>query len=183
MSASGSIAATAYAEGVRTVEEALAEAARSQWDGRRADLHRQRRRLIELRRGVPNDKLDPEAQVVRDLLTTYATVLDEAAQRTEYRRGLDLAQETRADLERLRRRPARVGLRFLDEQPGEFRAVRRETGPARPPRDPRPPRPARPRGAASGPPAAPAAAEGQADGAPKKRRRRRRPRGSTTAAG
>jgi hypothetical protein len=182
VSASGSIAAAAYADGVRVVEEALAEAARAQWDGRRADLHRQRRRLIELRRGVPNDKLDPEAQVVRDLLTTYATVLEEAAQRTEYRRGLDLGQETRAELERLRRRAARVGLQVLDEQSGEFRAVRREPRPARPPREPRPQRPARPRPAAGGAPAP--APGGEAEGgAPRRRRRRRRPRGSTTPAG
>jgi hypothetical protein len=180
VSASESIAAAAYAEAVRTVEEALAEAARAQWDGRRGDLHRQRRRLIELRRGVPNDKLDPEAQIVRDLLTAYATVLDEAAQRTEYRRGLELTQETRAELDRLRRRAGRVGLRVLDEGSGEFRAVRRvEERPARPPRADRPKRP-RPAAAASPPPAA--AGQGD-DGQPRKRRRRRRSSGSTTAAG
>jgi len=191
-----SIAATAYADGVTTVEEALAEAARAQWDGRRSDLHRQRRRLIELRRGVPNDKADPEAQVVRDLLTVYATVLDEVAEREEYRRGLDLTGETRAELDRLRRRAGRVGLRVLDEGSGEFRQPRREERPARPPRDDAPARPARParpatRGAprnaapASGTaaPAGPPAADG-ADGQPRKRRRRRRSRsGSATPTG
>lgn len=182
------IAATAYAEGVTIVEEALAEAARSQWDGKRSDLHRQRRRLIELRRGVPNDKADPEAQVVRDLLTVYATVLDEVAERQEYRRGLDLTSETRAELDRLRRRAGRVGLRVLDEGSGEFRQPRREERPAaRPPRGDAPPRPARParpaprsaapaNGAAA--PATAPAAEG-ADGQPRKRRRRRRSRSSS----
>ena len=111
MSDAPSIAATAYAEGVAVVETALSEAAKSQWEGRRADLHRPRRRLIELRRGVPNDKADPEAQAVRDLLTLYATVLDETSQRTEYHRGLELTQDTRAELDRLRRRaePRRPG--------------------------------------------------------------------------
>ena len=182
MSDAPSIAATAYADGVAVVEAALSDAAKSQWEGRRADLHRSRRRLIELRRGVPNDKADPEAQAVRDLLTLYATVLDETSQRTEYHRGLELTQDTRAELERLRRRASHVGLDVLDESSGEFRRPRREERPraARPDGAPRAPRPA----ARNARPAQPAADGAPADdGAPKKRRRRRRSRGSASPAG
>ncbi len=183
MSDAPTIAATAYAEGVSVVEAALSEAAKSQWDGRRADLHRPRRRLIELRRGVPNDKADPEAQAVRDLLTLYATVLEETSQRTEYHRGLELTQDTRAELDRLRRRASHVGLDVLDESSGEFRRPRREERPrvGRPEGAPRAPRPAG-RDARPAQPAADGAA-GAEDGAPKKRRRRRRSRGSASPAG
>ena len=183
MSDAPSIAATAYADGVAVVETALSEAAKSQWEGRRADLHRSRRRLIELRRGVPNDKADPEAQAVRDLLTLYATVLDETSQRTEYHRGLELTQDTRAELERLRRRASHVGLDVLDESSGEFRRPRREERPrvGRPESAPRGPKPAgRSAPAQQAPTADGAPAE---DGAPRKRRRRRRSRGSASPAG
>src|SRR5690606_1352042 len=104
----------------------------------------------------------------------------ETAQRTEYRRGLDLTQETRAELERLRGRAARAGLPVLDERTGDFRHVRRESRPGRPPRGDAPPRSRRQR-TQDGPPVPP---PGDGEGpAPKRRRRRRRSRGSTTAAG
>ena len=182
MSDAPSIATTDTPSAYAVDEAALSEAAKSQWDGRRADLHRPRRRLIELRRGVPNDKADPEAQAVRDLLTLYATVLDETSQRTEYHRGLELTQDTRAELDRLRRRASHVGLDVLDESSGEFRRPRREERPraARPDAAPRGPRPA----GRTARPAEPAAngAPGE-DRAPKKRRRRRRSRGSASPAG
>jgi hypothetical protein len=149
-----------YAEATRIVEAALAEAARAQWAGDFPDLHRARRTLIELRRSVPNDRLDPANQVVRDLLTVYATVLEEQGQRNAYERDQALSAELRAELERLRPRAARHGLPVLADDLRGFRVGRER--PVAPPA-PRA-RPARP---------APAAA---ASGAAKPKRRRRRSR-------
>src|ERR1051325_9300934 len=95
-----------YADGMTVVERALAEAARAQWAGERPDIHRDRRRLIELRREVPNDREDPLGQAVRHLLTTYVSILDEQADRDRYERGLALSEELRAELARLRPRAA-----------------------------------------------------------------------------
>ena len=76
-----------YAAAVDVVEKALDAAARAQWDGRFPDTHRDRRALIELRREVPNDRLDPQGQVIRDLLTCYADVLEDQQNRSAYERN------------------------------------------------------------------------------------------------
>jgi hypothetical protein len=151
-----------YRDAVHRMEEALAEAARAQWAGQRPDLHVHRRALIDARRTVPNDRLDPVAQVIRDLLTTYAAVLDELAASDTYQRSGALSPGLQADLERLRSRAARHSLPVLDDRfrfsTGSSRAVAaaRATPAARPARAPAP---------------AAAPASGKA-------RRRRRPRGS-----
>ncbi len=101
-----------------------------------------RRALIEARRSVPNDRLDPVAQVVRDLLTAYVAVLDEQAQHDVYRREGSLSPTLQAELDRLRRRAARLGLPVLDERLEFRRGAARD---ARPSARPSPP-------PASGPP-------------------------------
>ena len=81
-----------YAEARTVVERALDAAGRSQFEGRYPDLHRERRQLIELRRSVANDRLDATNQIVRDLLTTYASVLEEQGARNTFERDTrDLA--------------------------------------------------------------------------------------------
>jgi hypothetical protein len=162
---------TAYADATRTVEAALSAAAQAQWNGNYPDLHRQRRALIELRRTVPNDRLDPASQVVRDLITTYAAVLEELSRRNTYERQSALPQTLRDDLARLRPRAARIGLAVLTDDLRGFRVgrVRDAT------EQPRPARPAPARRAAP-PAAAPTTPAGSDDGsAPPRRRRRRRP--------
>ncbi len=154
---------TVYRDAVETMERALAEAARAQWAGQRPDLHVFRRALIDARRAVPNDRLDPVAQVVRDLLTAYAAVLDDLAQSDTYRRADALTPVVRADLERLRPRAARHRLPVLDDRFGFTVGARRPASDGA--TAPRRPRPADTAGA-------PAAA---GTGRP---RRRRRPRGS-----
>jgi hypothetical protein len=154
-----------YAEAVVLVERSLAEAARSQWAGQRPDLHRDRRALIELRRSVPNDRLEPCNQVVRDLLTAYAAVLDEQAARDSYEREVALSEEMKDELERLRPRAARQGLAVLTNDLRGFKAGRVA-----------PPAPSSrgdaPRGGATRPASTPAPSPA-ADGAGQPRRRRR----------
>jgi hypothetical protein len=153
-----------YAAAVDVVEKALDTAARAQWDGRFPDTHRERRALIELRREVPNDRLDPQSQVIRDLLTCYADVLTDQQTRATYERGPDaLSEELRNELGRLRPRAARHGLPVLTDDLKAFRAARAPD---------RRPRPEAPRPAA--PPRPAAAAE------PAKRRRRRSRRRSSS---
>jgi hypothetical protein len=125
------------------MEAALADAARAQWAGQRPDLHVYRRALIDARRRVPNDRLDPVAQVIRDLLTTYAAVLDELSQSDTYQRSAALSAGLTADLQRLRPRAARHGLPVLDDRftfssGGGRPAVPRATPAPRAPRTPTP---------------------------------------------
>jgi hypothetical protein len=112
-----------YASAVEVVERALDAAAREQWDGRFPDTHRERRALIDLRREVPNDRLDPLGQVIRDLLTCYAGVLEEQQGRNTYERSaVALSDELRTELGRLRPRAARQGLPVLTDDLKAFRA-------------------------------------------------------------
>ncbi len=149
-----------YSEARTVVERALDAAGRTQFEGRYPDLHRDRRQLIELRRSVPNDRLDATNQVVRDLLTTYASVLEEQGDRNTFERDGAISDELKAELARLRPRAARQGIPVLADDLRGFKLGR--------PVDPvRAPRPA-PRAAAA-PAAQPAAA-----GTPKRRRRSRR---------
>ena len=163
-----------YAQAVVIVERSLADAARSQWAGLRPDLHRDRRALIELRRSVPNDRLDPCNQVIRDLLTAYAALLDEQATRDSYERDVAVSEEMKAELERLRPRAARQGLAVLSADLRGFKVSRlREASTT-----PRPPRPAgrpggRPASAASATATPPGDAPAPAGDAPKKKRRHR----------
>jgi hypothetical protein len=154
-----------YDSAIRLVEQSLQDAAQAQWQGHYPDLHRPRRALIELRRGVPNDRLDPVGQVVRDLLTAYAAALEELGTRNAYERDAALSEQLRSELERLRPRAARHGLAVLRDDLRGF-AV---TG-VRPaaPRAASRPAPAATAGDAAGP-APPAAAAN----APRRRRRRR----------
>jgi hypothetical protein len=124
------------------LERALAEAARAQWAGQQADLHRARRALIDARREVPNDRSDPVAQIVRDLLTAYAAVLDEQSRRTSYERDAALSAELRDELARLRPRAARQGLPVLTDDLRGFRMGRGADSPRpRRPVEERPPAP------------------------------------------
>lgn len=132
-----------YRDAVRTMEGALAEAARAQWAGQKPDLRVERRALIDARRVVPNDRLDPVAQVIRDLLTTYVAVLDELALSDTYQRSAALSPALSADLERLRPRAARNNLPVLDDRftfssGGGRSAVSRGTPTPRPARGPAP---------------------------------------------
>jgi hypothetical protein len=160
---------TVYADATRTVEAALSSAAQAQWNGNYPDLHRERRALIDLRRTVPNDRLDPASQVVRDLITTYASVLEELSRRNTYERQSALPETLRDDLARLRPRAARIGLAVLTDDLRGFRVgrVRDAT------EQPRPGQPAPAR--RSTPPAAPTTPAGSGDGSQAPRRRRRRP--------
>lgn len=160
-----------YAQAVVILERSLADAARSQWAGQRPDLHRDRRALIELRRSVPNDRLDPCNQVIRDLLTAYATLLDEQASRDSYERDVALSEEMKSELDRLRPRAARQGLPVVSADLRGFKVSR--------PREPSPVPAARP---AARP--APAAGSGSAaPGAAAKKKRRHRPRSGRGPAG
>ena len=149
-----------YSAARTVVERALDDAGRSQFEGRYPDLHRDRRQLIELRRSVANDRLDATNQIVRDLLTTYAAVLEEQGERNTFERGNAISDELKAELVRLRPRAARQGLPVLADDLRGFQLGRAtETA--------RAPRPA-PRAAAPAPaPAAPGPAH--------RRRRSRRP--------
>ena len=149
-----------YSEARTVVERALDAAGRSQFEGRYPDLHRDRRQLIDLRRSVANDRLDATNQVVRDLLTTYASVLEEQGARNTFEREGAISDDLKAELGRLRPRAARQGLPVLADDLRGFKLGR----PADPARSPRP----APR-AAPAAPAAPAAA-----GTPRRRRRSRR---------
>jgi hypothetical protein len=151
-----------YSEARTVVERALDAAGRSQFEGRYPDLHRDRRQLIDLRRSVANDRLDATNQVVRDLLTTYASVLEEQGGRNTFEREGAISADLKAELARLRPRAARQGLPVLADDLRGFK-LGRAAEPARPSR------PA-PRAAAAAPAAAPAAA-----GTPRRRRRSRRP--------
>ena len=151
-----------YTEAVVIVERSLAEAARAQWAGQRPDLHRDRRALIELRRSVPNDRLEPCNQVVRDLLTAYAAVLDEQSTRDTYERDVALSDDMKGELERLRPRAARQGLAVLTNDLRGFKTGRAPSAPA----------PAQ-RGPSSRPAPAPGAAPA-ADATARPRRRRSR---------
>jgi hypothetical protein len=135
-----------YAEARTVVERALDTAGRAQFEGRYPDVHRDRRQLIELRRSVPNDRLDPTNQIVRDLLTTYASVLEEQGSKNAFERDTAISGELKTELERLRPRAARQGLPVLADDLRSFKMGR--AAPA--------PRPQRPQRAAT-PAAAPAA--------------------------
>jgi hypothetical protein len=150
-----------YSEARTVVERALDAAGRSQFEGRYPDLHRERRQLIDLRRTVANDRLDATNQVVRDLLTTYASVLEEQGGRNTFEREGAISDDLKTELGRLRPRAARQGLPVLADDLRGFKLGR----PADPARAPRP----APRAAAAAPAAAPAAA-----GTPRRRRRSRR---------
>lgn len=110
-----------YTEAVRVTEAALQGAVRAQWAGERADLHRDRKTLIELRHAVPNDKSDALAQVVRDLLTTYAAVLAEQSGKDHYERSTALSADLAGELARLRPRAARHALPVLTDDLREFK--------------------------------------------------------------
>jgi hypothetical protein len=144
-----------YAAAIELMEKALANAARAQWDGQFPDTHRDRRAMIDLRREVPNDRLDPQNQVIRDLLTAYADVLEDQQRRSVYERSaVAVTDELRAELGRLRPRAARHGLPVLTDDLKAFRAGRAsDSGPR--------------------PSPAPPASQGAA-GAPKRRHRSRR---------
>lgn len=150
-----------YAEARTVVERALDAAGRTQFEGRYPDLHRDRRQLIELRRSVANDRLDATNQIVRDLLTAYAAVLEEQGERNTFERDSAISDELKAELVRLRPRAARQGLPVLADDLRGFKLGRAAD-------TPRPQR-AAPRAAA----AAPAPAPG-AGGTPRRRRRSRR---------
>jgi hypothetical protein len=152
-----------YADATAVMEQALAEAARAQWAGEQPDLHRQRRALIEARHAVPNDRLEPVTQVIRDLLTTYVAILDEQSRRDRYERDQALGGELRDDLERLRPRAGRHGLPVVDDRLSAFVVPQaRRPEPRAAAARPRAPRPSE----APLPPAV----------EPKRRRRRRRSR-------
>jgi hypothetical protein len=121
-----------YSEARTVVERALDAAGRTQFEGRYPDLHRDRRRLIELRRSVANDRLDATNQVVRDLLTTYATVLEEQGARNTFERDNAISAELKAELARLRPRAARQGIPVLADDLRGFK-VGRAADPARAP--------------------------------------------------
>ncbi len=121
-----------YSDAIALVERALNDAGRAQFEARFPDLHRERRQLIELRRAVPNDRLEPSNQVVRDLLTTYAAVLEEQSRRNAYERDSAISDELKAELERLRPRAARQALPVLADDLRGFRLGRGADG-ARPP--------------------------------------------------
>ena len=174
-----------YGEARTVVEQALDAAGRAQFEGRYPDVHRERRQLIELRRSVPNDRLDATNQIVRDLLTTYASVLEEQGARNVFERDTAISPELKVELERLRPRAARQGLPVLADDLRSFKLGR-----AAP--TPRPTRPAAPApagagrdqaaaGAGAGRDQAPAAGSGASAGAGRPRRRRRSRRsGSAT---
>jgi hypothetical protein len=173
--AMSSDAKQAYAEARTVVERALDAAGRAQFEGRYPDVHRDRRQLIELRRSVPNDRLDATNQVVRDLLTTYATVLEEQGARNTFERDTAISPELKAELERLRPRAARQGLPVLADDLRSFKLGR--AAPA--PRPDRPERTAAPAAAQAG--GRDQAASGAAAGTGRPRRRRRSRRsGSAT---
>lgn len=126
-----------YRSAQTLVEETLAEIARVLWAGERPDGGRTRRALIALRHEVPNDKLEPATQVVRDLITLYADLVVAAASRDSYHRGVPVTGEQAAELDRVRPRAARLGLPVLDPLTGEFSLgrggeARRERRPAAP---------------------------------------------------
>jgi hypothetical protein len=155
-----------YSEARTVVERALDAAGRTQFEGRYPDLHRDRRQLIELRRSVANDRLDATNQVVRDLLTTYASVLEEQGGRNTFERDNAISAELKAELARLRPRAARQGIPVLADDLRGFK-LGRAADTARTPR---------PAPRAAGAPAAaasPAAASATA-GTPRRRRRSRR---------
>jgi hypothetical protein len=153
-----------YSEARTVVERALDAAGRAQFEGRFPDLHRDRRQLIELRRSVANDRLDATNQIVRDLLTTYAAVLEQQGERNTFERDNAISDELKAELVRLRPRAARQGLPVLADDLRGFKLGRAaDTA--------RAPRPAA-RKAAPAPAPAPAPA---AAGTPRRRRRSRRP--------
>jgi hypothetical protein len=153
-----------YSEARTVVERALDAAGRAQFEGRVPDLHRDRRQLIELRRSVANDRLDATNQIVRDLLTTYAAVLEQQGERNTFERDNAISDELKAELVRLRPRAARQGLPVLADDLRGFKLGRAaDTA--------RAPRPAA-RKAAPAPAPAPAPA---AAGTPRRRRRSRRP--------
>jgi hypothetical protein len=167
-----------YAQARTVVEQALDAAGRAQFEGRYPDVHRDRRQLIELRRSVPNDRLDATNQVVRDLLTTYASVLDEQGGRNVFERDTAISPELKAELERLRPRAARQGLPVLADDLRSFRLGRAEPAP----RPQRPARAAAPAAAGSGDREhAPAAAGAGTPAGAGRPRRRRRSRGSGSA--
>ena len=157
-----------YGQARTVVERALDAAGRAQFEGRYPDVHRDRRQLIELRRSVPNDRLDPTNQIVRDLLTTYATVLEEQGSKNAFERDTAISDDLKTELERLRPRAARQGLPVLADDLRSFKMGR--AAPA--------PRPERPRTPA--PAAAPAGGRESGAGAsagtgrPRRRRRSRR---------
>ncbi len=171
-------AAAVYRQVQTTVEDALTAATQAQWEGRNPDLHRERRALIELRHRIPNDRADVKGQVMRDLITTYAAVLEEQQGRDRYERGAAVGESLAADLARLRTRAGRFGIAVLTDDLKGFKVVR-----SGPPAD----RPARPAPAGQGrPPARGAtgvrtqtAPAGASDGGGR-RRRRPRPSGGVT---
>ena len=163
-----------YAEGRPVVERALDTAGRAQFEGRYPDVHRDRRQLIELRRSVPNDRLDPTNQIVRDLLTTYASVLEEQGSKNAFERDTAISGELKTELERLRPRAARQGLPVLADDLRSFKMGR--AAPA-----PRPQRPQRAATPAAAPAGEHAAGSGASAGTGRPRRRRRSRRsGSAT---
>jgi len=175
-----------YAEARTVVERALDAAGRAQFEGRYPDVHRERRQLIDLRRSVPNDRQDATAQIVRDLLTTYATVLEEQGDRNTFERDGAISDELKAELERLRPRAARQGLPVLADDLRAFKLGRAPSSSAQKPARPA----AAPAGARGGTGAAAAAGAGGGDregaaaagagaGRPRRRRRSRRSRSET----
>ena len=98
---------------------------------------------------------------MRDLLTTYASVLEEQGERNTFERDNAISDELKAELVRLRPRAARQGLPVLADDLRGFK-LGRAADTARPQRS-------APRTAAAAPAPAPAAA-----GTPRRRRRSRR---------
>ncbi len=168
-----------YAEARTVVERALDAAGRAQFEGRYPDVHRERRQLIDLRRSVPNDREDAANQVVRDLLTTYASVLEEQGDRNTFERDGAISDELKAELERLRPRAARQGLPVLADDLRAFRMGRAPSASGA-----KPARAAAPAAAGSRAPAGAGGGEREgaaAAGAGRPRRRRRsRKSGSQT---
>src|SRR3954470_10245539 len=159
-----------YAEAQTVVERALDAAGRAQFEGRYPDVHRERRQLIDLRRSVPNDRQDATNQIVRDLLTTYASVLEEQGDRNAFERDGAISDELKAELERLRARAARQGLPVLADDLRAFRMGRARSAAGTKP--PRAAAPAPARSGAGGGERDAAAAAGA--GRPRRRRRSRR---------
>ena len=168
-----------YAEAQTVVERALDAAGRAQFEGRYPDVHRDRRQLIDLRRSVPNDRQDAMNQIVRDLLTTYASVLEEQGERNTFERDGAISDELKAELERLRPRAARQGLPVLADDLRAFKLGRAPSASAAKPARTAAPAGAR-SGAAAGASAAPATGGDAAGGGrPRRRRRSRRSRSQT----
>src|SRR4051794_29715980 len=158
-----------YAEAQTVVERALDAAGRAQFEGRYPDVHRDRRQLIDLRRSVPNDRQDAMNQIVRDLLTTYASVLEEQGERNTFERDGAISDELKAELERLRPRAARQGLPVLADDLRAFKLGRAPSASAAKPSRTAAPAGAR-SGAAAGASAAPATGgDAAAGGRPRRR--------------